>query len=62
MIGGGVADRLGPAFVARVAEAIDPQLFVPEHAPRVVASELGDLSGATGALVLAERLSPDRTR
>ncbi len=61
VVGGGVADRLGPAFVARVAEGMTPQLFVPEHAPRVVPSELGDLSGATGALVLAERLSPDRT-
>lgn len=62
VVGGGVADRLGSAFVARVAEGMTPQLFVPEHAPRVVPSELGDLSGATGALVLAERLSPDRTR
>jgi len=56
VIGGGLAGKLGPAFVARVTEAIHPQLFVPEHAPQVIASELGDLSGATGALVLAERL------
>lgn len=57
VIGGGLAGKLGPGFVSRVADAIGPQLFVPEHAPRVIASELGDLSGATGALVLAERLS-----
>jgi len=55
VIGGGLADRLGSGFLARIAEGIGPQLFVPEHAPRVIASELGDLSGVTGALVLAER-------
>jgi glucokinase len=58
VIGGGLADKLGPGFVTRVAELMKPQLFVPEHAPQVVPSELGDLSGATGALVLAGRLSP----
>lgn len=53
VIGGGLAGKLGPGFVTRVADLMTPQLFVPEHAPRVLPSELGDLSGATGALVLA---------
>lgn len=61
VIGGGVADKLGPGFVTRVSELMTPQLFVPEHAPQVLPSELGDLSGVTGALVLARRLSPDPT-
>lgn len=60
VIGGGLADRLGPAFVARVADGMTPMLFAPEHAPLVIPSELGDLSGATGALVLAARAAASR--
>ncbi len=53
IVGGGLGDRLGPPFIARVEEVARPLLYVPEHAPRFLATELGDLSGAVGAAVLA---------
>lgn len=53
IIGGGLGDRLGEPFVARVAEAMTPHLFVPERPPTVLPTELKDLSGAVGAAVLA---------
>jgi glucokinase len=53
VIGGGLGDRLGRPFVDRIAEEMRPQLFVPEHAPVLLGSELKDLSGAVGAAVLA---------
>jgi glucokinase len=52
VIGGGLGDRLGPPFVARVAEAMHPRLFDPDEPPAVLGTELGDLSGAVGAAVL----------
>jgi glucokinase len=60
VVGGGLADRLGPDFVARVAEGMTPRLFAREHAPTVLPSELGDLSGVTGALVLADQAATRR--
>ncbi len=53
VIGGGLGDRLGRPFVDRVAKAMRPRLFVPDHGPDVLTTELGDLSGAVGAAVLA---------
>jgi glucokinase len=53
IIGGGMGDRLGQPFVDRVAEAAAPLLHVPERPPRFLPTELGDLSGAVGAAVLA---------
>ena len=53
IIGGGLGDRLGPSFVDRIAEAMRPRLFVPERAPMMLTTELGDLAGAVGAAVLA---------
>ncbi len=53
IIGGGLGDRLGQPFVDRVAAAMQPRLFVPDNRPVVLATELGDLSGAVGAAVLA---------
>ena len=53
IIGGGLGDRLGPSFVDRIAKAMRPRLFVPERAPRMLTTELGDLAGAVGAAVLA---------
>jgi glucokinase len=53
VIGGGLGDRLGPPFVDRIAEAMRPQLFVPDRPPTMLTTELGDLSGATGAAVVA---------
>ena len=52
VIGGGLGDRLGPAFVADVAERLQPLLFVPERPPALLPTELGDLSGAVGAALL----------
>jgi glucokinase len=53
IVGGGLGDRLGKPFVDRVAEAAIPLLHVPERPPRLLLTELGDLSGAVGAAVLA---------
>ena len=53
IVGGGLGDRLGKPFVARIAEAATPLLHVPERPPRFICTELGDLSGAVGAAVLA---------
>jgi len=53
VIGGGLGDRLGRPFLDRVADAMRPNLFVPEHPPVMLTTELGDLSGAVGAASLA---------
>jgi glucokinase len=53
IVGGGLGDRLGQPFVDRVVEQMKPHLFVPDSPPVVVRTELGDLSGAVGAAVLA---------
>jgi glucokinase len=55
IIGGGLGDRLGKPFIKRVAEAMKPRLFVPDHAPAMLPTELGDLSGAVGAALIAAR-------
>jgi glucokinase len=53
VIGGGLGDRLGPPFVERIREGMQPLLFVPDHPPTLLSSEFGDLAGAVGAAVLA---------
>ena len=53
VIGGGLGDRLGQTFIDRIAEAMRPELFVPERPPALLATEFGDLSGAVGAAVMA---------
>ena len=53
VIGGGLGDRLGPPFVLRVEQAMARHLRVPERAPDVLGTGLGDLSGAVGAAVIA---------
>jgi glucokinase len=53
IVGGGLGDRLGAPFIARVAEAMRPRLFVQDRPPAVLGTELGDLSGAVGAAVRA---------
>jgi len=53
VIGGGLGDRLGPPFVERIRDEMQPLLFVPDRPPVMVSSEFGDLSGAVGAAVLA---------
>ncbi len=53
VIGGGLGDRLGPPFVERIREEMQPLLFVSDHPPTLLSSEFGDLAGAVGAAVLA---------
>ena len=53
IVGGGLGDRLGQPFVDRIVAQMTPQLFVPDKPPVVLRTELGDLSGAVGAAVLA---------
>lgn len=53
IVGGGLGDRLGQPFIDSVSEHMLPRLFVPDHAPVLLATELQDLSGAVGAVVLA---------
>jgi glucokinase len=53
IIGGGLGDRLGKPFVERVSKAMGPHLFIPDNPPVMLTSELGDLSGAMGAAILA---------
>jgi glucokinase len=53
IVGGGLGDRLGQPFVDRIVEHMAPHLFVPDKPPAVLRTELGDLSGAVGAAVLA---------
>jgi len=52
IVGGGLGDRLGQPFVDQVVEQMKPHLFAHEP-PVVLRTELGDLSGAVGAAVLA---------
>jgi len=53
VVGGGLADRLGPDFVARVDKAAREQLFLKDAALRVVPATLGDQGGAMGAARVA---------
>jgi len=53
VIGGGLGVRFGEPMVARVAQAMQPHLFVDERPPAVKLVALGDLGGAIGAALLA---------
>ena len=53
IVGGGLGDRLGRPFVDQIAERMAPHLFIPDKPPVMLTTELGDLSGAVGAAVLA---------
>jgi glucokinase len=53
VIGGGLGDRLGAPFVARIANEMQPRLFVPDRPPAMLTTQFGDLSGAVGAAVRA---------
>jgi glucokinase len=53
VVGGGLADRLGPAFVGRIEQAVRHDLFSGGSPVRVVPAELGDQAGAIGAALLA---------
>jgi glucokinase len=49
IIGGGLGTRLGEPYVARIASAMHPHLFVDTRPPVVRLAALGDLGGAVGA-------------
>jgi glucokinase len=53
IIGGGLGDRLGQPFIDRVGAAMQPHLFMDKRPPKMLLTELGDLSGAVGAALLA---------
>jgi glucokinase len=53
IVGGGLADRLGPTFVGRIEQSAREQLFAHGSAARVVPAALGDQSGALGAALMA---------
>jgi glucokinase len=58
IVGGGLADRLGPGFVDRVEQACLVDVFPPNPDLRIVPAALGDRAGAIGAAFLAaERIS-----
>jgi len=53
ILGGGLGDRLGPSFLARVGASMTTRLRTPERPPMLLGTELRDLSGAVGAAVVA---------
>lgn len=53
VIGGGLADKLGPSFRHRVESAMRPSLFLVPSRVEVVSAELGDEGGAVGAALVA---------
>ncbi|MBV8159773.1 MAG: ROK family protein, partial [Acidimicrobiia bacterium] len=53
IVGGGLADRLGPAFVGRIEQSAREQIFAHGSPARVVPAALGDESGALGAALMA---------
>jgi glucokinase len=53
IVGGGLGDRLGAPFIQRVREEMIRHLRNPDRPPVLLGTELGDLSGAVGAAVIA---------
>lgn len=57
VVGGGLADRLGPSFVKRVEEACLADVFPRNPELRIIPAALGDRGGSMGAaLIAAERI------
>ena len=54
VVGGGLAEKLGPSFVGRIEQAVRSRLFVRTSPLRVVPAALGDLAGAMGAARLPD--------
>jgi glucokinase len=61
VIGGGLGIRFGEPMAARIAEAMQPHLFVADHPPAVQVAALGDLGGAIGAALLVPARARRRT-
>jgi glucokinase len=55
IIGGGLGVRFGEPFVERISTAMHPHLLHDEKPPAMHVAALGDLGGALGAALLAER-------
>jgi predicted NBD/HSP70 family sugar kinase len=57
VVGGGLADRLGPTFVERVEQACLADVFPRNPGLRIIPAALGDRGGSMGAaLMAAERI------
>jgi glucokinase len=52
IVGGGLGVRLGHPYAKRMAEAMQPHLFIDSRPPHVHVAALGDLGGAIGATLL----------
>jgi glucokinase len=52
IVGGGLGVRLGHPYAKRLAEAMQPHLFIDSRPPHVHVAALGDLGGAIGATLL----------
>jgi glucokinase len=52
VIGGGLGVRLGEPYAKRIAESMQPHLFVDDRPPAIQVAALGDLGGAIGAALL----------
>ncbi len=55
IVGGGLGIRLGHPYAKRIAEAMQPHLFIDSRPPHVHVAALGDLGGAVGAALLPAR-------
>jgi glucokinase len=53
IVGGGLADRLGPTFVGRIEQSAREQIFAHGSPAQVVPGTLGDQAGALGAALMA---------
>jgi glucokinase len=63
VVGGGLADRLGSAFVARVEEACLADVFPRNPDLRIIPAALGDRGGSMGAALLAaERITTTQVK
>jgi glucokinase len=61
VVGGGLADRLGAAFVERVEQACRADVFPRNPNLRIIPAALGDRGGSMGAaLMAAERIGTER--
>jgi glucokinase len=56
IIGGGLGSRFGESCVRRIADEMHPHLFVSDRPPAMHLAKLGDLGGAIGAALLAEKV------
>jgi len=55
VIGGGLGVKLGHPYAERIAQAMQPHLFIPSRPPHVHVAALGDLGGAIGASLLVRQ-------